>query len=144
MEESPQNAKIVVAQPRRLAATGVAARVANERGEETPGKGSVGFVVRGEVAMCNSTRLMFCTTGVLLRQLQAEGALHSISHIVVDEVHERHLDTDILLGLLKECLASTPHLRVVSLFWTCCLPIIGKFLSDSPLLLGFDECYHGC
>lgn len=116
MEEAPKDAKIVVAQPRRLAATGVAARVADERGEGKPGQRSVGFVVRGEVAMCNSTRLMFCTTGVLLRQLQAEGALDSVTHIVVDEVHERHLDTDVLLGLLKECLASTPHLRVVSLF----------------------------
>ncbi len=63
LEEAPENAKIVVAQPRRLAATGVADRVAKERGEEKPGLGSVGYVVRGDVAMCNNTRLMFCTTG---------------------------------------------------------------------------------
>ncbi len=49
--------------------------------------------------------------GVLLRQLQSEGALDCVSHIVIDEVHERHLDTDILLGILKE--ARPPHLRVV-------------------------------
>jgi len=115
LEEAPSDAKIVVAQPRRLAATGVASRVANERGEQKPGLpgGSVGFVVRGEVAMTESTRLMFCTTGVLLRQLQSEGALDCVTHIVVDEVHERHLDTDVLLGILKESLLSTPHLRVV-------------------------------
>ena len=97
-----------------MAATGVAGRVAQERGEKEAGEGSVGFVVRGEVAMCNSTRLMFCTTGVLLRQLQAEGALDCITHVVVDEVHERHLDTDVLLGLLKESLVKHSHLRVVS------------------------------
>ena len=56
---------------------------------------------------------MFCTTGVLLRQLQSKGALECVTHIVVDEVHERHLDTDVLLGVLKTCLASNPHLKVV-------------------------------
>lgn len=74
-----------MAQPRRLAATGVAARVASERGENQPGKQSVGYVVRGDSAMCASSRLIFCTTGVLLRQLQCEGALENITHIIVDE-----------------------------------------------------------
>ena len=63
--------------------------------------------------MCKSTRLLFCTTGVLLRQLQSDNALACITHIVVDEVHERNLDTDVLLGVLKSCLKSNPHLRVV-------------------------------
>lgn len=113
LEDSPDEAKIVVAQPRRLAATGVASRVANERGESQPGTGAVGYVVRGDVAMSKSTRLVFCTTGVLLRQLQTDGAFDAITHIIVDEVHERHLDTDVLLGILKECLSRTPHLRVI-------------------------------
>lgn len=61
--------------------------------------------------MSQSCRLLFCTTGVLLRQLQSEGALDCITTIVIDEVHERHLDTDILLAILK---ATRPkHLRVV-------------------------------
>ena len=85
LEESPTQVKIVVAQPRRLAATGVANRVANERGESQPGVGSVGYVVRGDSAVNKNTRLLFCTTGVLLRQLQSEGALDCITHIVVDE-----------------------------------------------------------
>jgi len=113
LEENPSTAKIVVAQPRRLAATGVASRVATERGESAPGVGSVGYVVRGDSAMSKQCRLLFCTTGVLLRQMQNEGALSSISHVVVDECHERHLDTDILLGLLKQGLAANPHLCVV-------------------------------
>jgi len=113
LEESPTDTKIVVAQPRRLAATGVAGRVAEERGDAKPGTGSVGYVVRGDTAMCNNTRLLFCTTGVLLRQLQCENALDCITHIIVDEVHERHLDTDVLLGVLKESLDIYPHLRVI-------------------------------
>ena len=113
LEEAPKDAKIVVAQPRRLAATGVAGRVAQERGEAKPGTGSVGYVVRGDSAMCKSTRLLFCTFGILLRQLQCEGALDNITHIVIDEVHERNLDGDVLMALLKQCLATTPNLRIV-------------------------------
>jgi ATP-dependent RNA helicase DHX57 len=113
LEESPADVKIVVAQPRRLAAMAVATRVANERGENQPGTGSVGYVVRGDSAMCNCTRLLFCTTGVLLRQLQSDKALESLTHIIVDEVHERHLDTDVLLGVLKASLQSNPHVQVV-------------------------------
>jgi hypothetical protein len=94
LESDPAGAKIVVAQPRRLAATGVASRVADERGEKEPGMESVGYVVRGDSAICERSRLVFCTTGVLLRQLQNEGALECITHIVIDEVHERHLDGD--------------------------------------------------
>lgn len=97
LEEAPADVKIVIAQPRRIAATGVASRVADERGEGQPGKDSVGYVVRGDSAICTKTRMLFCTTGVLLRQLQNEKALENISHIVIDEVHERNLDSDVLL-----------------------------------------------
>jgi len=91
----------------------VASRVALERGESVPGKASVGSVVRGESKTCNSTRLLFCTTGILLRQLQSQNALENISHILIDEVHERHLDTDVLLAILKKTLPSLPNLTVV-------------------------------
>lgn len=113
LEEAPDTAKIVVAQPRRLAATGVAGRVAQERGEDTAGKGSVGYVVRGDSAYCSSTRLLFCTFGILLRQLQCNSALDCITHIVIDEVHERNLDGDVLMALLRKALKTTPNLRVV-------------------------------
>jgi ATP-dependent RNA helicase DHX57 len=113
LEDDPVGSKIVVVQPRRIAATGVANRVAEERGEKQAGSGSVGYVVRGDSALCNKSRLVFCTTGVLLRQFQVEGALDCLTTIVIDEVHERNLDGDILLGLLKKVLPTKPHLRVV-------------------------------
>jgi ATP-dependent RNA helicase DHX57 len=135
LEESPADVKIVVAQPRRLAATGVATRVANERGENQPGTGSVGYVVRGDSAMCKSTRLLFCTTGVLLRQLQSDKALDSLTHIIVDEVHERHLDTDVLLGVLKASLRSNPHIRVVLMSATLDADRFAKYWgSDTPCI----------
>ena len=113
LEDDPVGSKIVVVQPRRIAATGVANRVAEERGEKQAGSGSVGYVVRGDNALCHESRLVFCTTGVLLRQFQVEGALDCLTTIVIDEVHERNLDGDILLGLLKKMLPTKPHLRVV-------------------------------
>lgn len=69
--------------------------------------------VSSYVAMCHHTRRFFCTTSTLLRQLQNDNALACITHIVVDKVHERHLDTDVLLGVLKGCLKSNPRLRAV-------------------------------
>jgi len=113
LEENPASAKIVVCQPRRVAATGVAARVAEERGEPSAGVESVGYVVRGESAVSNKTRLLFCTTGVLLRQMQSENALDALTHIVLDEVHERSLDMDVLLALLKVTIPKYPNLTVV-------------------------------
>ena len=97
-----------------MAATGVAHRVAEERGEEKPGIDSVGYIVRGDVAISQSTRLLFCTTGILLRQLQADSALDCITHLCIDECHERSMDTDILLALLKIfVLPSNPRLKVI-------------------------------
>ena len=113
LEANPKDAKIVIAQPRRLAATGVAARVAEERGEQRPGMESVGYVVRGDSAICDRTRLLFCTTGILLRQLQNESALDCITHILIDECHERSLDSDILLGLLRQVKSSYPNLKII-------------------------------
>jgi ATP-dependent RNA helicase DHX57 len=105
--------KIVVAQPRRIAAIGVATRVATERGETKPGIQSIGYMVRGDSATCERTRLLFCTTGVILRQLQNENSLNAITHIVIDEVHERGLDSDVLIGLVKQYLHSHSHLHLI-------------------------------
>lgn len=91
----------------------MATRVAEERGESKPGVDSVGYVVRGDSALCPRSRLVFCTTGVLLRQLQCDRALDCITHIVIDEVHERHLDSDVLMALLKQGLPNYPQLHVI-------------------------------
>lgn len=120
-------------QPRRLAATGVANRVAEERGEKQPGFESVGYVVRGDSAICNRSRLVFCTTGVLLRQLQNEGALDCVTTIVVDEVHERNLDGDVLLGLLKQSLPTHPHIRVVLMSATLDTERFANYWGSSPV-----------
>ncbi|KAK3236954.1 hypothetical protein CYMTET_52935, partial [Cymbomonas tetramitiformis] len=102
---------LVCTQPRRISATSVAQRVAQERAE-TLGQ-TVGYQIRLESVRSASTRLLFCTTGVLLRRLADDDGLLGVSHVVVDEVHERSLDSDFLLVLLREVLPKRPNLKVV-------------------------------
>lgn len=103
-------ANMIVTQPRRISALGLADRVADERCTRVGGE--VGYTIRGESRRSKDTRITFVTTGVLLRRLQTAGgkvedvvaALADVSHVVIDEVHERSLDTDFLLNLLREVL----------------------------------------
>lgn len=94
----PDEFRALVTQPRRIAAVGVAQRVADERCERV-GAG-VGYQIRGESKVGADTRLLFCTTGLLLRRMQGDPLLDELTHLIVDEVHERHLDADFLLALL--------------------------------------------
>ncbi|KAL8736920.1 MAG: hypothetical protein Q9181_002199 [Wetmoreana brouardii] len=113
-------ANIICTQPRRISALGLADRVSDERcsavGDE------VGYVIRGDSKIRPGyTRITFVTTGVLLRRLQTSGghtddvlaALADVSHVVIDEVHERSLDTDFLLVLLRNVLPKRADLKVV-------------------------------
>ena len=100
---------LICTQPRRISATSVASRVAQERGEAI-GK-TVGYKIRLEAVTSSSTRILFVTTGVLLRRLAEDPLLAGVSHVVVDEVHERSLDSDFLLVLLRDVLPHRPSLR---------------------------------
>lgn len=103
--------KIIVTQPRRVSAMSIAERVAYERGEMT-GE-TVGWAVRGESRVGNANRVLFTTTGLLLRRLQSEADLASVSHLLIDEIHERSLDSDLLLLEVSALLQSNPRLKVV-------------------------------
>ena len=111
---------IICTQPRRISALSLADRVSDERcgsvGDE------VGYIIRGESKQSKGvTKITFVTTGVLLRRLQTSGgtkdelvaSLADVSHIVVDEVHERSLDTDFLLVLIKVVLAKRKDLKLI-------------------------------
>ena len=93
------SANIIVTQPRRISAISLAERVASERVESVGA--TVGYNVRLESASSASTRLLFVTTGVLLRRLIGDPTLADVTHVVLDEVHERDLHTDVLLVLLR-------------------------------------------
>lgn len=106
------NTRIIVTQPRRIAAVSVAERVAAERDE--PIGNSVGFAVRLHgTPPREAANIEFVTTGVLLRRLMKDQSLEGISHVMIDEVHERDINTDFLLVLLRELITKRPDLRVV-------------------------------
>ena len=77
------SASIIITQPRRLSAIGVAARVSAERLDD----GSVGYSIRGESKQSSRTKLLFCTTGVVLRRLGGGDKLSDVTHVIVDEVY---------------------------------------------------------
>jgi ATP-dependent RNA helicase DHX37/DHR1 len=92
---------VVVTQPRRVAVTSTAARVAAELGETRGLGGAVGYAVRHDGAVGAKAPLRFVTDGVLLREAQADLLLSRYAAIVVDEAHERSVNTDLLVGLLS-------------------------------------------
>jgi len=103
---------IVCTQPRRISAIGLAERVAAERLEKCGDV--VGYSVRLESKLDrNKTRLHFCTMGILLRRLMSDPALRGVTHVVLDEVHERSVESDLLLLLLRRLLNKRSDLRVV-------------------------------
>ncbi|CAH0479740.1 unnamed protein product [Peronospora belbahrii] len=106
-EQGGARGQIVCTQPRRLAAISLAERVSDELGESNMGTGDslTGFQIRLETRMTCRTRLLFCTTGILLRKLQDPRTLgKEVSHVIVDEVHERDLQSDVLLVMLRQFL----------------------------------------
>jgi ATP-dependent RNA helicase DHX36 len=127
------DANIVCTQPRRISAVGVADRVAAERGEKV-GE-SIGYCIRLEAATSVDTSLLFCTTGILLRRLQSDDLLQDVTHIIVDEIHERSIDADFLLIVLRELLPRRPDLRVILMSATLNENLFADYFgSNTPVL----------
>ncbi|GAA6095870.1 3'-5' RNA helicase YTHDC2 isoform X1 [Tachysurus ichikawai] len=104
--------RIYCTQPRRLAAIAVAERVAAERGESV-GQ-TIGYQIRLESRVSPKTLLTFCTSGVLLRTLMAgDTVLSPVTHVIVDEVHERDGLTDFLLTKMRDVLQKMPSLKLI-------------------------------
>ena len=96
--------RVIVTQPRRIAARAAARRLAGLLGERV-GE-TVGHTVRGDRSVGPRTRIEFVTTGVLLRRLQRDPELPGVAAIVLDEVHERQLDADLTLAFLVDVRAT--------------------------------------
>jgi len=131
-------ANIICTQPRRISALGLADRVAEERCGKVGGE--VGYIIRGESRQTQGeTRITFVTTGVLLRRLQTSGgkpqdvvnALADVSHIVIDEVHERSLDTDFLMVLLRDVLKVRKDLKLILMSATLDAEVFEKYFAST-------------
>ncbi|XP_029791093.1 ATP-dependent RNA helicase A isoform X1 [Suricata suricatta] len=129
---------IVVTQPRRISAVSVAERVAYERGEE-PGK-SCGYSVRFESVLPRPhASIMFCTVGVLLRKLEA--GIRGISHVIVDEIHERDINTDFLLVVLRDVVQAYPEVRIVLMSATIDTTMFCDYFFNCPIIEVYGRTY---
>ncbi|XP_060088403.1 ATP-dependent RNA helicase A isoform X1 [Heteronotia binoei] len=129
---------IVVTQPRRISAVSVAERVAYERAEE-PGN-SCGYSVRFESVLPRPhASVMFCTVGVLLRKLEA--GIRGISHVIVDEIHERDINTDFLLVVLRDVVQTYPEIRVILMSATIDTSMFCEYFFNCPIIEVFGRTY---
>ncbi|MGO1391346.1 ATP-dependent helicase HrpB [Brachybacterium alimentarium] len=122
----------LVTQPRRVAVRAAARRIALLDGSELGGP--VGFTVRGQRQVGRSTRLEMITPGVLLRRLLADPALPGVAAVVLDEVHERSLETDLLLGMLAEVRQLREDLLVGAMSATLDAAAVSALLDDAPVV----------
>ena len=125
--------RVLVLEPRRLAARLAARRVARER-DERVGE-TVGYQVRFEEATGPRTRLIYMTEGVLTRRLMRDPLLEGVSCVVLDEFHERHLEGDLALALLRRLQRSArADLRLVVMSATLQTAPIATFLDGCPVV----------
>ena len=121
---------VVVLEPRRIAARMAARRVAEEMGVRLGAE--VGYQVRFEEVASKATRLRFVTEGVLTRRMVGERELRGVAVVVLDEFHERHIDTDLALALLRRLqLTTRPELRLVVMSATLDAEPVARYLGDA-------------
>jgi len=127
------DAEVLVAEPRRLAARMAAKRVADERGEVLGER--VGYSVRFEEVGSARTRIRYATEGLVLRRLLADPTLRGVGAVILDEFHERHLATDLLLVLLDRLTRTArPDLKLLVMSATLDAEPVARFLGDCPRL----------
>ncbi|HLZ98719.1 MAG TPA: ATP-dependent RNA helicase HrpA [Steroidobacteraceae bacterium] len=119
-------------QPRRLAARALAARIADELAQ--PLGAAVGFRVRFADQVTDATRLVLMTDGLLLAELASDPALRRYDTIIVDEAHERTLNVDLLLGVLKRLLPRRPDLKLIVTSATLDVERVSRFFDGAPII----------
>ncbi|ONI91192.1 ATP-dependent helicase HrpB [Actinosynnema sp. ALI-1.44] len=124
--------RIVVAEPRRLAARAAAARMASLLGE--PVGRTVGYAVRGDRRTSKDTRIEVVTSGLLVRRIQHDPELSGVDVVMLDECHERHLDADLLLALVTDAMALRPELKLLATSATVAAQRLAELLGDAPVL----------
>ncbi|MFD3928476.1 ATP-dependent helicase HrpB [Streptomyces sp. NPDC058614] len=133
LDEGGPARRVVVAEPRRIAARAAARRMAWLLGEKV-GE-SVGYTVRGERVVGPRARVEVVTTGVLLQRLQRDQELAGVDVVVLDECHERHLDADTVAAFLLDVRAALrPELRLVAASATTDAEGWARLLGDAPVV----------
>ncbi|WP_193390083.1 DEAD/DEAH box helicase, partial [Pantoea vagans] len=132
--------RIIMLEPRRLAARNVAQRLAEQLGEQ-PGA-TVGFRMRGENCVGASTRLEVVTEGILTRMLQRDPELSGVSLVILDEFHERSLQADLALALLLDVQQGLrDDLKILLMSATLDNARLSALLPDAPLIVSEGRSY---
>ncbi|KDE09069.1 hypothetical protein MVLG_00787 [Microbotryum lychnidis-dioicae p1A1 Lamole] len=133
-----RNVKVYCTEPRRISAISLAQRVSSELGEASGACGSrsslVGYSIRLDSAISASSRIVYATTGIVLRMLESREALSDLTHIIIDEVHERSIDSDFLLIVLREILEVRKDLKVILMSATVDAEKIASYMGDCPVI----------
>ncbi|CAG9788761.1 unnamed protein product [Diatraea saccharalis] len=133
MNKKGANVKLLITQPRRIAASSLAVRVAKERAESMGV--SVGYAVRLEKEEARPRgSMMFCTTGILLVDLETNQGLTDYSHIILDEVHERDCHIDFAMCMLKQVLQKRKDLKLILMSATIDAEKLSAFFNDCPMM----------
>lgn len=129
--------KVYCTEPRRISAVSLARRVSEELGERRGDVGTlrslVGYAIRLESRTTPQTRLVYATTGIVMRMLERSDDLEDITHIVLDEVHERTIDSDFLLIILRKLMVRRPELKVVLMSATVDAQRFSTYLNGAPI-----------
>lgn len=121
--------KIIVLQPRRMAAVAACHRVCEERGWQVGFE--AGYVVRFESKYSDSTRLLFMTDAMLLRRILEDPELSGIGMVIIDEFHERNLNQDLILGYVKEQQELGSEIKMVVMSATLNVAKMQRYLPES-------------
>ncbi|GAA6012163.1 hypothetical protein JCM10207_005153 [Rhodosporidiobolus poonsookiae] len=133
-----RDVKIFCTEPRRISAISLAQRVSTELGEPPNACGTrnsyVGYSIRLDSAVSSSTRIVYATTGIVLRMLEGKESLSDVTHIIIDEVHERSIDSDFLLIVLREILEVRKDLKVILMSATVDAEKIADYMGGCPVV----------
>ncbi|CAK9833953.1 ATP-dependent RNA helicase DHX30 [Anthophora retusa] len=127
-ENRGSECNILVSEPRRIAAISLAEHVANERDERLGDV--VGYHVRFDHVLPQTYgSILYCTTGIFLRRLESDPTLKGVTHVIIDEAHERNLQTDLMLKFLKEFLKNNLHVKLIIMSATINTELFEKYIS---------------
>ncbi|KAI1626591.1 adenosinetriphosphatase [Exophiala viscosa] len=133
-----RDCRILVTQPRRISAITLARRVSAELGETRNDIGTsrslVGYAIRMESKTSNSTRITYATTGVLLRMLEESRDLDELDYLILDEVHERTMDLDLLFIALQKLQKRRSTLKIVLMSATVDAKKFSDYFGGAPVL----------
>ncbi|KAF7653747.1 hypothetical protein LDENG_00078630 [Lucifuga dentata] len=127
--------RVICTQPRRISAISVAERVAAERAEAVGNGNSCGYQIRLQSRLPRRQgSVLYCTTGIILQWLHSDPLLSSISHLVLDEIHERNLQSDVLLIIVKDLLKRRYDLKVILMSATLNAEKFSKYFDNCPMI----------